>query len=511
MNVVMQLKSLFPSSPRRRESSATRGSEDKKSIPAQTRLAGWIPACAGMMVLMMLAFAAPSIAMSEDTVLSVELNKGQMVKLTRPASSIVVSDPETADVQVVSPKLVFVRGKKIGETSFYAIDSQDEPILSAVIQVTHSISTLERAVKRVAPNADVTFRTVDGGLVMDGTVGTVAESEDIRNVASAFLGKDEKMVNMIRANGSDQVTLKVKIVEMVRNDLKKFGVNLQSVITRGNMSLQLLNGNDINFNGSVLDRDGAVDGNLYGNMTRGGANIGGLLDALETQGLASVLAEPTLTTTSGKPASFLAGGQFPLPVKDQNNAITIEYKPFGVSLKFTPVVMSKDHISITVAPEVSTLNFNNPIQVAGITYPILNTRQASAVVELGSGDSFVLAGLLQSEESNNINKFPGVGDVPVLGSLFRSSQFQNNKTELVIIVTPYIVKPVSEANKLQTPLDGYVPPSDLQRVLMGNLYQQQPMSDEEKDSVKLHGGGGFMMDDMPEGVTDTPANPEKQP
>ncbi len=188
-----------------------------------------------------------------------------------------------------------------------------------------------------------------------------------------------------------------------------------------------------------------------------------------------MLAEPTLTTTSGQAANFLAGGQFPLPVvQGQNGTVTVQYQPFGVSLKFTPVVMAHDRISISVAPEVSTLNFSNPIQVSGITYPILNTRKASSVVELGSGDSFMLAGLLQNETSNTINKFPGLGDLPVLGALFRSTQFQNNETELVILVTPYIVHPVAEA-KLQTPLDGYKPPSDLQLLLQGNLYQQQPM------------------------------------
>jgi len=441
-----------------------------------------------LLAVLLFAFAfsnAPVFAAPEDRVISVEINKGGMVKLPRPASSIVVTDPATADVQVVSPKLIFIRGKKVGETSFYAIDSQDETIINAVVEVTHNISNLQRTVHRVAPDSDVTFRTVDGGMVMDGMASSVAESEDIRNVAAAFLGKDEKMVNMVRTNGSDQVMLKVKIVEMVRGDLKKFGINLQSMLTNGGMALQLVNGSAIVKAAGVIDRSGMVDGNVLGEFTRGGASVGGLIDALETQGLASVLAEPTLTTTSGKAASFLAGGQFPLPVKDQNGAVTIDYKPFGVSLNFTPVVMSKDNISITVAPEVSTLNFDNPIEVAGIRYPILNTRKASAVVELGSGDSFVLAGLLQHDTTNSVNKFPGVGDIPIIGSLFRSTRFQNDETELVILVTPYLVHPVS-GKKLKTPLDGYVPPNDLQRVTEGSLYQQQPMESP---------GGGFMTDE----------------
>lgn len=469
----------------------------------------------GLACALLLTVVCGSAMAVEEEMVNVEINKGTMVRLSRPASSIVITDPNTADIQVVSPKLIFVRGKKVGETSFYAIDAQDDPILNAVVQVTHNISNLERTVKRVAPNADVNFKTVDGGMVMEGFAGSVAESESIRDVASAFVSQNEKLVNMIKTNGSDQVMLKVRFVEMARNDLKKMGINLQSVISRGNLSMQLLQGNNINFDSTtgILDRGSAnVDSNLFGNLTRGNMNIGGLIDALETQGLANILAEPSLTTTSGQAASFLAGGQFPLPVVGANNTVTIQYKPFGVSLKFTPVVMSKERMSITVAPEVSTLNFNNPIQVQNITYPILNTRSASAVVELGSGDSFMLAGLLQNETSNNINKFPGIGDVPILGTLFRSTQFQNNQTELVILVTPYIVHPVAEASKMQTPLDGFAPPSDFQLLLQGNLYQQQPMKRERKEDApaalpKLHGEGGFILDDTTDTVPLTSNEP----
>lgn len=454
------------------------------------------------------SLAVMGAAVAAERTVTVEINKGAMVKLDRPASSVVVADPNTADIQVVSPRLVFVHGKKVGQTSLYAVDAQDDPILNATIEVTHNISTLERAVKRAVPDADVDFKTVDGGLVMDGFTGSVAESENIRNIASAFVGANEKMVNMIQTAGSDQVLLKVKIVEMARTNLKDLGINLENILDHGNFSFQLLQGNNIGFfgadpdttyfrtPGSLLRRGSSTNTNI---MLRY-KDFNSLIDALETQGLATTLAEPSLATTSGKPASFLAGGQFPIPAAGDNGTITIQYQPFGVSLNFTPVVMSQNRISINVAPEVSTLNFSNPIQVSGITYPILNTRKASAVVELGSGDSFMLAGLLQNDTSNNIKKFPGLGDVPILGTLFRSQQFQNNETELVIIVTPYLVHPVSEAKKLQTPLDGYTPPSDLQRLLIGNLYQQQTMTDAEKAPFQmpsmptLHGQGGFMME-----------------
>lgn len=433
--------------------------------------------------------------------LQVEINKGQMVKLKTAASSVVVSDPLTADVQVVSPTLLFVHGKKVGDTSIYAIDANDNQIYSATVTVTHNLSKLKSAIKRAAPDAKITVKTMDGGIMLDGSTASVEETENIRNIASAYMGDKEKMVNMIKSAGSDQVALKVKIVEMSRNDLKKFGVNLQNITSNGLFALQLLQGNNILFHTNdpakqafstfdqPLYRGSSVDSNL---MVRY-KDVAGVIDALETDGLATVLAEPVLTTTSGSTANFLAGGEFPLPTIGQNNTVTIDYKKFGVSLDFTPTVLSKDRISITVSPEVSSLNFSNPIQVSGYSYPILETRKAKSTVELGSGDTFMLAGLLKNEGSNNVSKFPGLGDLPVLGTLFRSSSFQNNQTELVILVTPYLVKPIANPSKVQTPLDGYVPPTDLQRIMLGSLYQQQPDTKiDEKSMPNLHGKGGFI-------------------
>jgi pilus assembly protein CpaC len=443
---------------------------------------------AGLMVM-----AAPAMA---DRVVTVEINKGAMIKLDRPVSSVVIADPNTADVQVVSPKLLFVQGKKVGETSLYAVDGNDDTVFSAVVEVTFNVSKLESTIKRVAPNADVGFRTVDGGLVLEGFASSPEESANISSVASAFLGSGDKMVNMVTTGGSDQVTLQVKIVEMARTDAKRFGINMQNIInTGGGLSLQLLQGADIETVGGIIDRGGSTDTALFASWA--GGRMNNLIEAMEDQGLVNVLAEPTLTTTSGKAASFLAGGEFPIPVSTGDGNISVQYKPFGVSLNFTPIVMSKDRISIAVAPEVSTISFDNPIEIEGIRNPILNTRKANATVELGSGQTFALAGLLKSDHSNTINKFPGLGDVPVLGTLFRSREFQNNQTELVILVTPYIVRPVSD-HKLQTPVDGFVPPSDFQSLLLGNLYQQEPMPMEDRKLEpalpKLHGDGGFILE-----------------
>lgn len=420
------------------------------------------------------AFCVSLPVYAADSLVRVEINKGKMIKFSAPASSVVVADPNTADVQVVSPKTVFVYGKKIGETSLSAVGENDETIFQGVIDVTHNLSSLKRTVERVAPDANVTFKTVDGGLVIDGSAASVQESENIRSVAAAFVGSTDKVVNMMTTSGGDQVMLQVKIVEMSRTDLKRLGVNLQASLSGGGIVSQVVTGS-VAATAINAARNGAT--NLQSTLTGGSGSISSLIEALETQGLATVLAEPSLTTVTGKPASFLAGGQYPIPVAGADGTVTVQYQPFGVGLNFTPVVMSNDRISVLVNPEVSTLNFANPIQIAGFTYPILDTRRAQATVELGSGQTFVLAGLLRNDTTNNISKFPGAGDLPILGALFRSQSFQNNQTELVILVTPYVVHPVSEANKLQTPVDGFKAPSDMERLLLGSLYQSEDIPD----------------------------------
>lgn len=456
-----------------------------------------------------MAQADATLAISDEQLITVELNKGAMLKLSASAASVVIADPEIADIQVVSPKVVVVRGKRVGETSFYAIDAMENPIVLATVKVTHNLSSLNRAINRVAPDADIEIKTVDGGLLIDGYAGTTAESESIRNLASTFIGKNDKMVNMIKTGGSDQVMVKVKFVEMARNDLKRIGFNVSQISNGNNTSFQFLQGRDLLFRtadpniqayrsfGSTLTRSISNESNVLFRFD----DFAGLIDALEVDGLATTLAEPSLVTTTGEQASFLAGGQFPLPLVGQNGQVTLEYKPFGVSLKFKPTVLSKERISMTVEPEVSTLNFSNPISISGITYPILDTRKANATIELGSGDSFMLAGLMQHSTSNNVNKFPGMGDLPILGALFRSTEFQNNQTELVILVTPYIVHPVSH-KKMQVPTDGHKPATDFERVVMGDLYTQEEMDESPKrapdpintGNPSLNGEGGFMME-----------------
>lgn len=445
-----------------------------------------------------LLLAATATAQSYDTtpILSIELNKGQLVHLDAPATSVMIANPAIADIQIISPRAVFIHGRSIGETSFLALDSSDYPIFESTVEVTHNISKLQRTLKRLAPDADVNFKTVDSGMVIEGFTDNQKESEMIHSLAAGAVGANGQVLNMINTAGSDQVTLKVKIAEVSRSELERFGINLAEVLNRGNFAFQLLQGRALSPAGPT--RNG-TDGGLFFNWDGGnGGGATAMLDALETDGYVSILAEPNLTTTSGQTANFLAGGEVPIPVVDGDGGVSVAYREFGIRLEFTPTVMSDGKISMRVVPEVSTLSTINQLQVSNaITYniPSLQVRRADTTVELGSGQSFAVAGLFSNDHNNSIDKFPGLGEVPVLGALFRSQQFRNNQTELVIIVTPYISKPVRAETELATPIDGYYPPTDLQRILLGSLNQEESITNAEVKALgELHGGGGFILE-----------------
>jgi pilus assembly protein CpaC len=441
-----------------------------------------------------LSFATPSAA--APPVVSVELNKGELIRLSAPAASVMVADPAIADIQVVSPRAVYVHAKAVGETSFLALNRADEPIYEATIEVTHNLSKLKRTMKELLPDADVQFKTVDGGLLIEGYTDSPQQSEAIHNIASGFLSNGQQVLNMVTTAGSDQVTLKVKVAEVSRNELKRFGINLSSILTEGNFAFQVIQGRTTGAVGA-LTRNGS-DSTIGLNWTGRGDSVTSVMDALQEDGLVSILAEPTLTTTTGKTANFLAGGEVPIPTVDSDGAVNVAYRKFGISLDFTPTVLSDGKISLAVTPEVSSISSVNALQVSSaVNYaiPSLQVRRAQTTVELGSGQSFAIAGLFKNDRNNSIDRFPGLGDVPVLGSLFRSHEFQNDQTELVIIVTPYISHPVRNEAELATPLDGYYPPTDMQRLLLGSLNQEQPMNDEDtKQLGAIHGDGGFILE-----------------
>jgi len=431
---------------------------------------------------------------------TLEVSKGRLIRLSTAASAVIAADPVVADVQVVSPTLVYINAKNVGETTVLAVDSKDHEILRATISVTHNLSKLNSAVKEMIPEANVTFHSVDGALVMRGDVDSPLQAEDVRRLAAPFLKDKQTLINMLHPLGSNQVMLKVKVAEVNRTELKNFGISLQSLASTQGFVFGALTGRTILDSSGVVTRAGTL-GTLNGRYN----NVNGVIDALEDNGLVTTLAEPTLTAQSGQAASFLAGGEIPIPSVTGSGSsaqVSVTYQPYGVSLSFTPVVLSKDRINLTVAPEVSAISQTGGVTDAGFNIPALTTRKASTSVELGSGQSFAIAGLLQNDRSNDITKFPFLGDIPVLGSLFRSSQFQRNQTELVIIVTPYIVGAVNSSEAMRDPAQGLKMPTDAERILLGKLYEEAYPSPGdapaaalvgEVDKPRLHGPAGYVL------------------
>ncbi len=444
-------------------------------------------------------------------VINVEINKGTPVHLSRPAVSVAIADPAIADVQVISPRMLMVAGRGVGETSILAVDAQDTVIMQGTVNVTHNLSRLKRALGDMMPDNKVTATSADNAIVLKGKVDSPVLSEKLQRLASGFLSNDkQQVINMMDTSSSDQVMLKVKVVELRRSELKRFGINWESVINTGSFVFGLGQGRD--FLGNTLNAAGAAnsfdratsgDNSVLAGFNDGQTSLNAMIDALEADGLVSVLAEPNLTTRSGQPASFLAGGEIPIPVDNGQNGISIQYRQFGVSLQFTPIVLSKDKISLTVLPEVSALSEDNRVTTtSGVSVPSITTRRASTTVDLGSGQTFAVAGLLRNDTSNNISKFPILGDIPVLGTLFRSSAYRSDQTELVILITPYIVKPIDDPSLVATPLDGLVPATDFERILLGRLSGETAMLPDSEapapDSPAaafsgIGGNAGFLM------------------
>jgi pilus assembly protein CpaC len=432
--------------------------------------------------------AAPKVVSTTGAPLMVEVGKGELVHLDRPASTVFVADPDVADVQVKSPVLIYLLGKSGGETTLYAVGDNDEVILNAPVRVRYDIARIEQEIHETAPHSAVSVRSLDDSLILEGTVYSASDGDDIKRVAARFLADPKQLVNRLKVDVPNQVNIRVRIAEVSRNVVKEFGVNWDNLFSAGRSSFGLASGpnptvvqnaNGVNvWNTRTLSANGTntVD-NLFGSIGIGNWNLTALIDALDNQGLITVLAEPNLTAVSGEPASFLAGGEFPIPVASAAingvSQITIDYKKYGVSLNFVATLLGGNRISLRVMPEVSELSNQGAVTMNSITIPALTTRRADTTVELASGQSFAIAGLIENNVNQNLQKFPWLGDVPVLGQLFRSTQFQRNESELVVIVTPYVVRPVATASRLMAPTDGFVPTSDRNFVLYGEEYKPQ--------------------------------------
>ncbi len=424
------------------------------------------------------------------TLLNIERNRGRLVRLDGPASTVFVANPEIADVQVKSPSLIYLMGKKPGQTTLFAVDAREKVLANIDISVTHNIERLRKAVRDLHPNSDISVASIDGSIVIEGTVKTATTAENLRSLVERFAGSKEAVINRLGVTSPSQVNLRVRVAEVSREVDKQFGLNWNVIGAIGGLSIGMATGNPF---ASVVSPDTF---SLAGSPTPNW-DLNVVVDALEDEGLVKVLAEPNLTALSGETASFLAGGEFPILVPDSNNRVTIEFKKFGVSLAFTPTLIGDGRVNLHVRPEVSQLSSSNAVTLNSFQIPSLITRRAETTVELGSGQSFAIAGLLQNNVTHDISKFPGLGDVPVLGSLFRSDRFQREESELVIIVTPYVVRPTSMA-KLSAPTDGFVPPNDFERVRTGGTHRRNGTPGQPRtvtpNGATLIGPVGFQLD-----------------
>lgn len=438
------------------------------------------------------AGAAELIGVSDESI-QLETGKGVLLRIDRPARTIFVADPTIADIQVKSPRLIYLLGKKPGDTSLYVVDADERVILSRPVQVSHNLSRLKSSLRRLLPNAAIDVSSIDETLVLTGAAATAQEAEDARRLARRLVNKDEEIVNRIAVTAPNQVQLRVRIAEVSRDVVKEFGIAWEGVIRNGSFAFGLGFGRDFITDAGTIPRTQA--NSAVSEFASGGNQLAGIIDALEEQGLITILAEPNLTALSGEKASFLAGGEFPIVVPGEDGN-TIQFKKFGVSLAFTPTLISESRISLVVKPEVSQLSTEGAIDLAGFTIPSLTTRRASTTVELASGQSFAIAGLLQNNLGHTINKVPGLADLPILGALFRSDRFRRDETELVILVTPYVVRPVS-AVRFASPTDGLTPPTDIDRIVNGRLYRpslnRRRQGPAARGSQGLVGPVGFML------------------
>ena len=437
----------------------------------------------------------------------VGLNKSLVIDLPRDARDILVSNPIIADAVIRTPRRIYVTGVAVGQSNVIVFDRAGQQIVSLELEVERDSSTLSRMLHRLIPNSDIQVEIVSDNIVLSGTVKNASDARKAQDIASIFAnggaqaqpggasseestaggagtgisislssGSQEiptsSVVNMLSIEGEDQVHLKVTVAEVQRNIAKQLGINFDGDLDIGGLTSTIVTSNPFAVANKPLSSTALSGG--FGHPDDAN-NLSMTLKALEQTGMIKTLAEPTLTAISGETASFLAGGEFPVPTgRDQSGNITIEFKPFGVALGFTPVVLSEGRISLRVKTEVSELSAEGSFSLTDsdgndlLNIPGLKVRRAESTLELPSGGSMVLGGLIQDSVRQSVGAVPGLGKLPVLGPLFRSRDFLRNETELVIIITPYLVKPVARS-ALATPDQGFAPASDAQAIFLGNL------------------------------------------
>lgn len=477
-------------------------SSGSKNILAACVVAAILALCLG------LAHASDLPAAESQSVkqLNLLVGKSLVLKSREAVKRISIADPDVADFVLISPNEIYLTGKSAGATNM-TLWHKDGNYKIFDLNVGFDVSQLKQQLNDILPGeSDLRVTATHETITLSGRVSNAANLSQALSLARSY-APEGKVNNLVEVRGVQQVMLEVRVAEMQRSLARRMGVNFNYLTESGKFGISQLGGltelvdpqdANISIPGLVDVGSGFVTApfgtfvspsvNAIMRFSSNGTTWTGFIDALKSDGLVKVLAEPTLIALSGQDAYFLAGGEFPVPIPQGLGTVAIEYKPFGVGLTFTPTVLADNKINIKVAPEVSELDFNLAVQVGGTVVPGLNTRKAETVVELADGQSFAIAGLLRDTSRDAMNKYPLLGDIPILGTLFRSRSYQKNETELIIIATPHLVKPI-DAGQQPLPTDYYIEPNDTEFYVLG-LMEGQTKAREANLQGELDGEFG---------------------
>lgn len=463
--------------------------------------------------------------------LAISIGRGQLITMPGPISDIFIADEKIADVQIKSARQLYIFGKGGGQTTVYASNASGAIVWSSIVRVGSNIDSVDAMLHVAMPDAKISVATMGSNTVLlTGTVGAPEDAAEAQRLVMAFVGKDANVISRLKTATPLQVNLQVRIAEVSRSLVRDIGVNLNTL--DGSSGFRGGIGQGRNFTTGEWSTGGPVGvgngmaqaftidpvtgdkilgpavqslaaGTTFAGMGKlFGVNILAALDLGETIGLVTTLSQPNLTALSGETADFLAGGEFPIPIPQQNGSIGVEFKRYGISLAYTPTVLANGRISLRVRPEVSELSSQGAVVIGSNQIPALSVRRAETTVELGSGQSFMIAGLLQNNANNALKRAPGLADTPIIGNLFKSTSYRKGETELVIVVTPYLVNPVN-ANDIKLPTDGFQTANAIQQILGNKISDGKSGEDRPKpESAPDRSGVGPRV-----GANDAPALP----
>ena len=432
--------------------------------------------------------------------LALGIGKSVVVDLPRDIKDVLVADPKIANAVVRSSQRAYIIGAAVGQTNIVFFDSEGQQIAAYDIAVKRDLNGVRAALKQTLPNSDIQIDGIGDGVILTGSAASPIEAQQAGDLAARLTGAADKVVNSIVVRGRDQVMLKVTLAEVQRSIVKQMGIDLSANLNYGTAVVKFNNSNPFTANNAPLVANNALT-TSFGSTP----SVQATLRAMESAGVVRTLAEPNLTAISGESATFVSGGEFPIPTgvtcqTTTSGAIgqcvqTVSFKKFGISLNFTPVVMTEGRISLRVMTEVSEVSTENALTggAGGTTIPSIKTRRAETTLEIPSGGAMAMAGLIQDQTKQAINGMPGLMQLPILGSLFRSRDFVNNQTELMVLVTPYIVRAVAQKD-LSRPDDGFAATSDPQADLLGSINRIYGVPGRVEPARNYRGTYGFITD-----------------